>query len=357
MAMGHSRLPASVLSVGQAFPPHRYSQEELVQAFVKHWGHQFHNPRRLEQLHRNVLVGGRSLSLPIEGYLGLTSFTDANRVYREVATDVGEAAVRDALDRAELSPHDIDHIFFVSVTGVTTPSIDARLVNRLGFRRDIKRTPIFGLGCVAGAAGCARAADYLAGHPKEIALLVAVELCSLTLQREDVSIANVISVGLFGDGAAALILGGAERSPPKAPRIRDSLSTFYPDTEDVMGWDIGRDGFRVILSPEVPEMARQHLGEDVERFLSKHSMSVADIDVWISHTGGPKVLEAIADGLGVDHAALDLSWRSLKTHGNLSSASVLLVLRDALEEKSGKHALMSAMGPGFCSELVLLEWS
>lgn len=346
-----------MLSVGRAFPPFHYTQEELLGAFIEHWGGHFHNPRRLEQLHRNVLVGARFLSLPIDGYVGLTSFSEANRIYREVATDVGEAAIRDALDRAGLTPKDIDHLFFVSVTGVATPSIDARLVNRLGFRRDIKRTPIFGLGCVAGVAGTARAADYLAGHPDQIALLLSVELCSLTLQRQDVSIANLISSGLFGDGAAALILGGSARAQHTAPRIRDSLATFYPDTEDLMGWDIGSDGFRVVLSPDVPEMARKHLGDDVQRFLSRHSLSMTDIDVWVSHTGGPKVLEAIGSALDVDESALELSWESLKTFGNLSSASVLLVLREALERKQGTHALMSAMGPGFCSELVLLDWS
>ncbi|MEO1332134.1 MAG: 3-oxoacyl-[acyl-carrier-protein] synthase III C-terminal domain-containing protein [Myxococcota bacterium] len=347
---------AHIVSVGRAFPPHHYAQEELVAAFVDHWGQHFHNPRRLDEIHRNVLVGSRYLALPVEEYLKLNSFDEANAAYRRVATDVGEAAVRDALERAGLGPKDVDHIFFVSVTGVATPSIDARLVNRVGFRPDVKRTPIFGLGCVAGAAGTARAADYLHGHPDEVAVLLSVELCSLTLQRRDLSMANVISAGLFGDGAAAVVLTGRDH-PLRGPRVLDSRATFYPDTEHVMGWDIGADGFRVVLSPDVPTMARENLGRDVERFLAQYHLQVSDIDVWINHTGGPKVLHAVADALELPEGALDRSWKSLREVGNVSSTSVLLVLGDALAEPAaGSRALMFAMGPGFCSELVLIDW-
>ncbi|MEM6729965.1 MAG: 3-oxoacyl-[acyl-carrier-protein] synthase III C-terminal domain-containing protein [Myxococcota bacterium] len=348
---------AQIASVGRAFPEHYYAQDELVAAFLEHWGSHFHNPRRLQQIHENVLVGGRYLALPIEAYVQLESFDDANRAYCEVATDVGEVAVRDALDRANLAPKDVDHIFFVSVTGVATPSIDARLVNRLGFRPDVKRTPIFGLGCVAGVAGTARAADYLAGHPNEVALLVSVELCSLTLQRRDLSIANVISSGLFGDGAAAVVMTGSACAP-RGARVLASRSAFYPDTEHVMGWEIGSAGFRVVLSPEVPEMARQHLRGDVDGCLDTQGLTRRDITTWVSHTGGPKVLVAIQDALEITEDDLAPTWRSLREYGNLSSTSVLLVLREALETNPGSgYAMMTAMGPGFCSEVVLLEWS
>ncbi len=348
---------AHIVSVGRAFPPHYYSQEELVSAFVEHWGAHFHNPRRLEQIHQNVLVGGRHLALPMERYAQLSSFDESNAAYREVATDVGEAAVRDALDRAGLAASDVDHLFFVSVTGMATPSIDARLMNRLGLRPDVKRTPIFGLGCVAGVAGTARVADVLAGDPNGVAVLLSVELCSLTLQRGDLSMANVISSGLFGDGAAAVVMTGRDHEK-RGPRVIDSRASFYPDTEHVMGWEIGSKGFRVVLSPEVPAMARDHLGADVSAFLDARGLSKDDIGIWISHTGGPKVLDAIAEALDVDAEALSLTWKSLREHGNLSSTSVLLVLRETLEtRRESTHAMMTAMGPGFCSELVLLEWS
>lgn len=347
---------AHIVSVGRAFPPHYYSQEELVAAFVEHWGEHFHNPRRLQQIHQNVLVGGRHLALPMERYGELDSFDESNAVYREVATDVGEAAVRDALDRAGLAPTEVDHLFFVSVTGLCTPSIDARLVNRLGLRPDVKRTPIFGLGCVAGVAGTARVADTLAGDPNAVAVLLSVELCSLTLQREDLSMANIISSGLFGDGAAAVVMTGREHRKT-GPKVVASRASFYPDTEHVMGWEIGSQGFRVVLSPEVPAMARDHLGADVQRLLDDCGLRKDEVGIWISHTGGPKVLDAVADALAVPPEALALTWKSLREHGNLSSTSVLLVLGETMaEQPDSTYAMMTAMGPGFCSELVLLEW-
>ncbi|MEM6927666.1 MAG: type III polyketide synthase, partial [Myxococcota bacterium] len=255
-----------IASVGTALPPHSYDQEELLAAFMRVWGTQHHNPARVEQLHRAVKVGGRHLALPMEAYEQLDGFGDANRAFIEVATDVGADAVTRALDKADLAPTDVDAIYFTSVTGIAAPSIDARLVNRLGFRPDIKRLPLFGLGCVAGVAGTARVSDYLRAWPDHVALLLSVELCSLTLQRADLSIPNLIASGLFGDGAAALVATGAQRGGP-GPRVVATQSRFYPDTEQVMGWDIGDSGFKIVLSAEVPDMVHRHLREDVDGFL------------------------------------------------------------------------------------------
>ncbi len=212
-----------IAAVGAAFPRHYYDQEALLAAFREHWAERYFNLDRLEQLHKNVLVGGRHLALPLEQYAGLDGFGAANDAWIRVATEVGEAALRDALERAGLGVEDLAAIFFVSVTGIATPSIDARLINRMGLRPDLKRVPIFGLGCVAGAAGIARAADYVRAFPGEAAVLLSVELCSLTLQRQDLSIPNLIASGLFGDGAAAAIVVGerarratARRSSPPA---------------------------------------------------------------------------------------------------------------------------------------------
>ncbi|HVP31810.1 MAG TPA: 3-oxoacyl-[acyl-carrier-protein] synthase III C-terminal domain-containing protein [Myxococcota bacterium] len=345
-----------VTAVGRAFPENYYSQEALLAALRAYWGARFHNPRRLEQLHRNVLVGGRHLALPIEDYPKLSSFGDANDAFIRCATELGERAVRNALERAELEPRDVRHVFFVSVTGIATPSIDARLVNRLGLRSDVKRTPIFGLGCVAGAAGIARAADYLRAFPDEIAVLLSVELCSLTLQREDLSIPNVIASGLFGDGAAAVVLTGRDVSRP-GPQVVATRSVFYPDTESVMGWQIGAGGFRVVLSSDVPTIARG-IRKDVDEFLASQGVSLRDVARVIAHPGGPKVLEAFHEALELPEGALDLTWRSLEELGNLSSASVLMVLGDTLanDPPPGTLGLLLAMGPGFCAELVLLRW-
>ena len=238
------------------------------------------------------------------------------------------------------------------------PSIDARLVNRLGLPPRVKRLPIFGLGCVAGAAGIARAADYVRAYPGEVAVLLSVELCSLTLQPEDLSIPNLIASGLFGDGAAAVVVVGEKREAD-GPRIVATRSVFYPDSERVMGWDISESGFQIVLSAEVPQVVRDHLCGDVDAFLADHGLSRGDVAAWIAHPGGPKVLEAMEEALALPPGALDVTWRSLREVGNLSSTSVLLVLRDTLDAHRpppGSYGLLTAMGPGFCSELVLLRW-
>lgn len=347
-----------IAAVGRALPPHYYDQETLLAALQRRWGERYFNPERLERLHRNVLVGGRHLSLPIEEYDQLTTWGQANDAWIRVAQEVGAQAVMDGLDRAGLSPADIAALIFVTVTGVATPSIDARLMNRLGLPSGVKRVPIFGLGCVAGAAGIARAADYVRAYPDQVAVLLSVELCSLTLQGEDLSIPNLIASGLFGDGAAAAIVVGDERDAD-GPEIVATRSVFYPDSERVMGWDISQDGFRIVLSADVPEVVREFLRRDVDAFLADHGLTRADISSWVCHPGGPKVLEAMQEALELSNGALDVTWRSLREVGNLSSTSVLLVLADTLEQhrpEPGSWGMITAMGPGFCSELVLLRW-
>ena len=346
-----------VLSVAQALPAHFVDQETLLAAFRALWGQQHFNLERLEQLHRAVRVGGRHLALPLEEYGRLHSFAARNAAWTRVAVEVGAEAVQRALLAADVAPAQIDHLYFVTVTGIATPSIDARLVERLGLRADVKRVPIFGLGCVAGAAGLARVADVLRGARNEVAVLLAVELCSLTLQREDLSIPNIIASGLFGDGGAAALLDGGARD--RGPRIAATRSVFYPDTERVMGWDVVDSGFKVVLSPAVPQLVREKLRADVDRFLADHGLRRGDIAHFICHTGGPRVLEAVEEALELPHDSMRRSWESLQKVGNLSSASVLFVLSDLMaagDARPGDRGLLLAMGPGFCSELVLLEW-
>ncbi len=347
-----------IAGVASAFPKHYYRQEVLTQALIHHWGAKLENPQRLERLHSRVGVAGRHLALPLEAYAQIKTWGQANSAWIDVAQELGEQAICRALTRAGLATNDLSAIFCVSVTGVASPSLDARLVNRMGLNPNIKRIPIFGLGCVAGAAGIARAADYVRAFPEQAAVLLAVELCSLTLQADDFSMANLISSGLFGDGAAAVVVTGSEMENG-GPEILATRSVFYPDTEEVMGWDISEKGFRIVLSAEVPTMVERHLANDVDAFLGDMGLRQQDIGRWILRTGGPRVLEATSAALQLPAGALDVSWECLRKCGNLSSASVLLVLEEVMTHRRpepGTFSLLAATGPGFCSELVLLRW-
>jgi len=353
-------LHPAILSVGRALPPHYADQDTLITALSTHWARKHFNVERLAAIHRAAQVGGRHLALPLAEYAALDSFGKCNDAFIRVGAEVGEAAVRAGLAAAGLSPADVDHLWFVTVTGISTPSLDAKLANRLGLKPGVKRTPIFGLGCMAGAAGLARASDVLRAFPGEVAVMLSVELCSLTLQREDASVTNVVATGLFGDGAAAVVLsGGSRAAAARAPRIVATRSVFYPETEWVMGWDVVDTGFKVVLSAKVPEVVEAHVGTDVDAFLAEHGLARREVRHWIAHTGGPKVLEAFRRGLDLPAAAIERSWRSLREIGNLSSASVLFVLGDLLdsgEARPGDVGVLAAMGPGFSAELVLLRW-
>ena len=349
-----------IAAVGRALPSHRYDQEELLLALRAHWKRHGAggNTRRLEALHRSVLVGSRHLALPIDGYERVAAFGDSNDAWIEIAQQLGGDAVESALAASGVDRDRVGALFFVTTTGVATPSIDALLMNRLDLPRSVKRMPMFGLGCVAGAAGVARAADYVRAFPEEAAVLLSVELCSLTLQSGDHSVANQIASGLFGDGAAAVVITG-ERIDADGPSIIATRSCFYSNTERVMGWDVTERGFSIVLSPEVPAMVSRHLKEDVERFLADHGVAREDVASWVCHPGGPKVIEALAVTFGLDNGELEPVWNSLREVGNLSSASVLFILADTMESRRprpGSVGLMMAMGPGFCSEILLLEW-
>jgi alkylresorcinol/alkylpyrone synthase len=344
--------------VGQALPKNYYDQETLIAALRRHWATRHHNVERLESLHRNVLVGGRHLALTLSEYERLESFGDANDAYIRSAIDLGAEALTRGLSAAGLAPAEVAHLFFVSTTGVAAPSIDARLANRIGLQPHLKRTPLFGLGCAGGAAGVARVADYLRGFPEEVAVLVAVELCSLTLQRRDLSIPNIIASGLFGDGAAAVVMVGENR-PASGPRVIATRSVFYPATEQVMGWKVSGEGFSVVLSAEIPDVVRKHMRRDVDGFLADQGLGREQITTYVCHPGGPKVLEAFQEALSVPRDALAVTWDCLNRVGNLSSVSVLLVLEETMRARQpppGSYGLMLALGPGFCSELVLLRW-
>jgi alkylresorcinol/alkylpyrone synthase len=347
-----------IVSVTSAFPKLYYSQEMLFAALQQYWGDRLVKPEVLQRLHKNVGVEGRFLSLPIDEYPKLRNWGEANDHWIRTAQELGLCAISRAITAAGLHAGDLGAFFFTSVTGISSPSIDARLINRMGLSPNIKRIPMFGLGCVAGAAGIARAADYVRAYPDQIAVLLAVELCSLTLQREDLSVANLISSGLFGDGAAAVLIAGGQCGL-SGPKILATRSVFYPETEEMMGWHISQDGFRIVLSPEVPALIQRNLGQDVDSFLAELGRERRDVGSWVLHTGGPKVLQATAAALGLENGQLSASWDCLRRTGNLSSASVLVVLEEVMNHRRpapGTLGILAAMGPGFCSELVALEW-
>jgi alkylresorcinol/alkylpyrone synthase len=351
-----------IVSTTTGFPENYYPQTTLLEAAQQEW--KLVRPsivKPLEQFYTNVKVKGRHLAWPVERYKERTTFEERNRAYIETALALGEQTICDLLDQVEMSPQEVDQLTTVSTTGIAVPSLDARLMNCIPFSRGMKRLPLFGLGCMGGAAGIARTADYLQGHPQEAVILFVVELCSLTIQRDDLSLANIVASGLFGDGAAAVLMVGDDH--PKArtglPRVIDSQSQFFPKTEHIMGWDVTNSGFKVLLSADIAGLARSEVRPIMEDFLGRHGLAIADVGHWLVHPGGPKVIEALQEGLDLPDEALALSWETLAEAGNISSASVLLILDKTLKRLQpapGEYGVLMAMGPAFSAELVLVQW-
>jgi alkylresorcinol/alkylpyrone synthase len=354
------------MAVRSAFPAHRYPQDELARAYAA-IADGLRPAQRvlLERLYANADVATRHTALPVEEYGGLSApgAALANDRYIEEATALGERALRSALASAGLEPAAVDLLIVTSVTGVAVPSLDARLIPRLGLRPDIKRLPVFGLGCVAGAAGLARLHDYLLAWPGHVAALLSVELCSLTVPRTKVTTADLVASALFGDGAAAVVAVGEEAAAPlparRLPRVIATRSEVYPDSTDTLGWRLGADGFRIVLTAELGEVVERRLNGSVTAFLGEHGLTVDDIGSWICHPGGPKVLDAAQRALKLPDSALAASRRSLSEAGNMSSVSVLHILELTAgqdEPAPGSFGLMIGLGPGVSAELLLLKW-
>lgn len=349
-----------IAGVQAALPPYRYSQDEIAETFLT-------LPRFAEHaalvraMHGSAKVEYRHLVMPAEKYAELDDFGTANDLFIDNAVDLGCTAVSRALDEAGLTAGDVDLIMSTTVTGIMAPSLEARVAARLGLRSDVRRIPMFGLGCVAGAAGIARLNDYLRGNPDGVAVLLSVELCSLTFPALTPAMAGLVGSALFGDGSAAVVAVGRRRAAQigaTGPAVVDSRSHLYPDSQRTMGWDVGSTGLQLVLSADLPDIIGRYLRDDVVGFLSSHDLTLDDIGTWVCHPGGPKVIEAIVATLGLPDDALQLTWRSLASVGNLSSSSVLHVLQSTIAaDPAPGPALMLAMGPGFCSELVLLQWN
>lgn len=354
-----------ILSSGVTYPPHRYSQSDLADALVEMWGDQLFNPERLRNFFSSVAVDERYLALPKERYAELRDdFGARNLAWRDVSLELLTELTPNVCERAGLELEELDFLLSTTVTGLAVPTLEARLMNRLPLAKTARRVPLFGLGCLAGAAGVARLHDFL-GDSSRSGLLMAVELCSLTLRTSDLSVANLISTGLFGDGAAVVAMcGTSHRAAARAVRegagcrVIDTHSLVFPDSEYVMGWEFDSEGFAIVLASDVPGYAAGPVCEGVRSFLAEHGLKPSDISHWLAHPGGPKVMDALEVGLGLENA-LTLSRESLAKQGNLSSVSVLSILDQVISSgrpRPGDWGVLMAMGPAFCAEIVLLRW-
>ncbi len=345
----------SILSAATALPPHRVGQEE-AKRFARGMFSGAHGDfERLIPIFDNVHVENRYFCVPMEWFEEDHSFPEKNALYVEHALNLSEKAAKRALDRAGADPGDVGAIFFISTTGLSTPSPDAHLLFRLGLSEHTRRVPIWGLGCAGGAAGLARAAEYARLYPDQLVLLVGVELSGLTFQRGDLSKSNLVSTSLFADGAAAVVLGGPTNV---GPGVLGSYSTTWPGTEEVMGWELVEAGLKVQLSRSVPVIVRERLRENLADACATLDLDLGDLEHFLLHPGGAKVLDAFEEVLEIDAGGLTYSRGVLRDCGNMSSVTVLFILERFLQ--SGEHTpgdlgVVSAMGPGFSAEHVILR--
>lgn len=342
----------SISALATALPPHVVRQDEAEAVARRVYAHR---PEllRLLRVFAHSGVEERHTAFPAGYYLEPRSFDERNRDYVQQALLLGERAVRDCLERAGVAAADIDHFLFVTTTGLATPSVDALLCPRLGLRRDVRRLPLFGLGCAGGAGGLARACDLLRGAPGERALVLSIELCGQVFSTEATTPTDLIGAALFGDGAAAVLLGEGA-----GPRVRTSRTVLFDEAVRLMGWDFTSDGLRLVLSKDVTRFVGEKLRPVVETFLRDAGVRPEEVAHWVLHPGGRRILEAYEESFGLAPTALRWTRSSLSRVGNLSSASVLFILGDLLasgEARSGDVALVCALGPGFAAELLLLD--
>jgi alkylresorcinol/alkylpyrone synthase len=332
------------------------TQAGAVEFARAHFGGKVPDIERLLSVFVNSGIESRYFSVPAEWFNQPHSIAEKNRLYIESATDLCAEASRKAMATAGLAPEAIDYIVYLNTTGIATPSIDARLINVLGLRHDIRRTPIWGLGCAGGVAALSHAYHYLLGHPNDTVLVVCAELCGLTFLADDFSRSNLVASALFGEGAAAVIVKNSTQSD--GLQLIATNSRFYPDSLDVMGWNVVEAGLQVIFAQRIPDIVAAHAREDLRSFLQRHELTLDDIEEYLFHPGGTKVLAAYETALGIDNGKFEHARSTLRDFGNMSSVTVLFVLRRFLEHtdrERNRYSLVSALGPGFCSESVLVQ--
>jgi alkylresorcinol/alkylpyrone synthase len=343
---------ARILSMATALPPFRFTQVETRDAAREIFSGRLRDFDRLAPVFLNSGIECRYSAVPLDWYRTPRRWKDRNDAFLSTAVTLLEQASRQALDQAGLVPTDIDSIIAVTSTGIATPSLDALILQRLQMRPDVRRTPLFGLGCAGGTLGLARAAEQAEARPGRTVLLLVTELCTLSFRHGDISKANIVATALFGDGAAALILR-ADGEP--GPIVRAAAEHTWPDTLDIMGWRVEDDGLGVIFSQSIPILVRERFGAVVTRFLEGQAMSRADLAGVICHPGGAKVLDALAEVLAPATAGLDVAAEVLHQHGNMSAVTVLFVLERLLAAGMRGPHLMTALGPGFTAALTLLD--
>lgn len=352
---------ARLVAIGTAVPPYEVQQSE-AQSFAKElFSRSFRDIQRLLPLFEHTGIMKRRFSRPRSWFEEEHSFAEKNNAYIETACQLGEAAIRRCLAQCGLDVTEIDHLIFVSTTGMATPSIDARLVHRMGINPHVKRTPIWGLGCAGGVVGLARAFESAQAIPAQKVVLLTVECCGLTFRRNDLSKSNLVATSLFADGAAAALVVGEDvklAHVQTCPTMVGTMSTILPDSLDVMGWDFLDDGLKVIFSKEIPVLVRKEIRPLVIDFINKYQLTLDDIDHYITHPGGRKVLEAYQEALGLSKESFSHAYQVLQQYGNMSAVTVLFVLAEELKQqrKKQEYGLVSALGPGFSAEFLLLKW-
>jgi alkylresorcinol/alkylpyrone synthase len=348
---------ATIRSTAAALPEHALPQEAVKGAVGELFPLAADRRQAVLALFDASGVACRYSVLPLAALRQRRDLAATMAVYREHAVRLGRRVALDCLATAGVQARDVDLVITVSCTGFMIPSLDAHLVNDLGLRRDVRRLPITELGCLAGAAALAHAADFIAGHPEANVLVVSVELPTLSFQSEDPSAANLVSTALFGDGAAAALLTG--RRVPGASIVAKQ-SHICPHTIGTLGFELQEDGFHVVLARELPDLVREQVGPLVERLLAEASVPRSALAAFVLHPGGRRVLHAVEQALALAPDDVEASRTMLRDYGNLSSASVLFVLHEFLNARrppAGTHGLLGAFGPGFSSELMLLQWN
>ena len=343
--------PAHVAGIEAALPSHRLDQDAARAAAARLFGGRLPGLDRLLAVYDHAGIRTRYCCMPLDWYLEGAGFAERNRLFVEHAERLLADATRRLLERLGLGPREVDAVVCVTSTGIATPSLDARLAERLGLRAEVERTPLFGLGCAGGVLGLARAATLARARPGSRVLLLVTELCSLALRRRDVSKANLVACALFGDAAAALLLTTEARGAAVVAGGEHRL----PDSLDVMGWRIEDDGLGVLFSPAIPEIAREAVRPAAVSFLARHGRRLADLDAFAVHPGGARVLEALAEALALPPRDVALAAAVLRETGNVSAVSVLLVLQRLLARHGWRRALALALGPGFTVGFALLE--
>lgn len=345
-----------LIALATAVPPHDLPQDEVASRAAVLFAPVEGGFHRLEPVYRNARIDVRHACVPLDWFLEDHRFDERNNLFLHHATDLLVEAASKALASAHLGPEDIDSIVTVCTSGIATPGLDARVMERLQFRRDVQRMPIFGLGCAGGVMGLSRAAAMATADPQSRVLLLVVELCTLTFRRGDRSKSNLVATALFGDGAAAAIVSCRDEvgSEP-APRLGPWGEHTWPDSLDIMGWDIADDGLKVVFSRDIPALVRSDLRPVVDRFLDRHELRLGEIDELVCHPGGAKVIDALEDCFDLPRGGLVHSRESLRRHGNMSAASVLFVLRASLDTRRGGRRLMTTLGPGFTAAMMVLQ--